>query len=127
MNRLSFILVLVGTNYFSKIQCYNNYDDYVLESYKDCNTDRRTFSCSRYRLAKFLWSLNLSQLGKSFTSNYDIVSLNVTQNDAEMFPEARYSSGIPNKQIVVVRKYNEKYTCRRKIDYKNIQVEILSQ
>lgn len=97
MYRLSFILVLIGINYFAEIQCYKNYDNYVLESYNDCTTNKRIYSCSRYRLAKYLWTLNLKHVG----SNYDIVSLNLTQDDADLFPEARYSTGTLNKLFVV--------------------------
>lgn len=78
-----------------------NADNYVTSTQSECFTSKRIFSCFRYRVARYIWSIatghaNLFQqdIGPSILNGtFNFVQLS-EPSGMEIFPEARQISGI---------------------------------
>lgn len=88
-------LLIIVCVYCQNTSANKQYDNYVLEAQTDCKSGKSYWSCIKFRFGRYLWSLDLDAF--SFATQpqngIELVPLNNTDFNTELFPEARFSSG----------------------------------
>lgn len=87
-----FVLVFIYSQY---VEAVKQYDNYVLEAQTDCKSGKSYWSCIKYRFGRYLWSLELNAFDfmNDQRNVIELVTLNQTDYNSELFPEARFASG----------------------------------
>lgn len=88
-------LLVIVCVFCQNISANKQYDNYVLEAQTDCKSGKSYWSCIKYRLGRYLWSLDLDAFSSVFEprNGIELISLNNSEVSTDLFPEARFSSG----------------------------------
>lgn len=88
-------LLVIVCIFCQNISAIKQYDNYVLEAQTDCKSGKSYWSCMKYRLGRYLWSLELGAFHfvNGPRNGIELITLNNTDISTELFPEARFSSG----------------------------------